>query len=905
MPDWKSYVRDHLPPLSVPAAREREIVEELAQQLEQRFSEELARGASELEAAEFAREQFSDWDRLGSEIRKAERRVLAPLAEKVPENWKAALSEDQLRSRRGGNVVRHFLQDVRYALRLLKKSPSFTALVVFTLALGIGANSTIFSVVNAVLLRPLPYFESDRLVNIVDSNPSNGWPRFSSAPANFLDWRERAHSFEHLVAYANDEWNAAIGELPEHWVGVAGTQGFFETLRARPEYGRLFNDDDFVEGKSNVLVISDALWRKQFSGDPDVIGRGISLEGKSFTVIGVMPPDFHFGGPDKLFWSPFPFDSSLRTARGAHFLRVMGRLRDGIRIEQAQAEMTLIAAQLEKQYPQTNGGWTARVESMQAASVRTVRTALLVLLGAVAGVLLIACANAANMLLARAAVRRREIAMRTALGASRSRIVIQLLTESTVLASAGGALGLIIAVCSARALATLPPQLLPRANSIHVDLRVLLFTFALAMVTGILFGTVPALFGSRGDLAGSLKEGGRASTASWAGMRKALIVSEVALAFILLAGSGLLIRSFARLTSVQPGFATESRLIFSISLPSSRYKTPQQQTAFFEQAREKLAAMPGVLSTSLTSLVPMSGDSSLWSIGINGQENGAALPSAMYYLVDPGYRAAMGIPLIQGRDFSDRDNAASQHVVIVNDYFARTLLPGQNPIGQHVQLGRNYSVVREIVGVAGTVKQEGLDEKATYQVYEPLAQMPRGTMTFILKAATDAPLSLLPAAQRTIQSIDAQMPITNPSTFEQEMSESVALPKLRAFLLGIFAALAVALALVGLYGVMSYTVTEQTQEIGVRMALGAIPRDVYQLILGRGMTLVAIGIALGIAGAFGLTRLLESFLFGVSPHDAWTLASSVFAFVAIAAVACLVPARRAAKLDPLIALRYE
>ena len=905
MPDWKRYVHEHLPALNVPPVREREIVEELAQQLEQRFLDEVAQGTSENEAADFARAQFSDWKRLGAEIRTAERPLFETATNKLPASVRVALSEGGVRQRKGGSMVADIFQDLRYALRMLKKSPSFTALIVLTLALGIGANSTIFSVIHAVLLRPLPYADPERLVSIIDSNPSNGWPRFSSSPANFLDWRRGAHSFENLVAYASDEETTIVGDTPERWLGLAGTQGFFEVLHARPELGRLFNDADFAVDKSNVLLLSDALWRGEFGADPAVIGRTLMLDGKPGTIIGVMGPEFQFGGPDKQFWIPFPFDVQLSGARGAHFLSVMGRLKQGVTIKSAQAEMTLIAAHLEKQYPASNAGWTARVEKMLPPGVRKVQTALWVLLAAACGVLLVACANAANMLLARAAVRKREIAVRTALGASRVRIVRQLLTESVALAVAGGVLGLAMAFASARVLAALPPSLLPSASAIHVDSGVLVFTLAVVAATAILFGIAPAISVTRDDLQGTLRQGGRGTTEAWTRMRRGLVIVEVALAFVLLFGSGLLMRSLARLTEVNPGFQMSGRLTFSLSLPSAAYKTPQQQAEFYRQTREKLAALPGISSASLTSLVPLNGDDSLWTIGINGQANKTSLPSATYYLVDPTYLRAMGIPLLQGRDFSDQDTAGSQHVVIINDYFARTLFPGQNPIGQHIQLGRNYSVVREVVGVAATVKQEGLDDKETYEAYEPLAQMPRAGMTFILKTATGDPMSALPSVRAGLKQIDAQLPITNPAILEQELGESLALPRFRTTLLGIFAGLAVALALLGLYGVMSYAVTEQTQEIGVRMALGAIERDIYKFVLGRGLLLVAIGILIGAAGSFAATKVLQSFLFDVTAHDPWTIAAVTLLFAAVATAACLVPARRAAKVDPLVALRYQ
>ena len=898
MPDWKQHVREHLPALGVSGAREHEIVEELAQQLEQAYNDALAAGSTPAQAAASATAQFADWEALATEIRHAERPVTENIERHVPDTCKFALNEQHVRKRRGGNMIGDFLQDVRYAFRMLRKNPGFTAL-----ALGIGANSTIFSVVDAVLLRPLPYPQSDRLMNVLESNPKNGWPRFSVSPANFLDWRNQSRSFEQLFAIGQDESNVTVGDFPEHWVGVAATPGLFEALRVRPQLGRVFGDDDFVAGKSDVLVLSDALWRGKFGADPNVIGRNIAMDGKPYPIIGVMPPGFQFNAPNKMYWLPFPFGTSLAAARGAHFLDVVGRLRDGVTPAQAQAEMIGIAANLEKQYPDSNKDWSAIVEPLQSTGVRNVHTALLVLLGAVGFVLLIACANAANMLLARATVRRREIAIRVALGAGKLRIVRQLLTESVLLALCGGAAGLAITFWSTRALAALPPALLPRAASIHVDIRVLLFTFVLALITGIVFGVVPALAILRGDLANTLKEAGRSGSGR-SRLRKVLVVAEVALAFVLLAGSGLMVRSFERLTAVEPGFNTGGKLAFDMQLPSARYKTPEQRTLFFRQAKERLQVLPGVTSVTMTSLVPLSGELSLWTFGINGQQNSTSLPSALYYEVDPDYLHAMGIPLIQGRNFTESDNASSPHVCIINDFFARTMFPGRDPIGQHIQIGNNYSISREVVGVVGSVKQAGLDDKETYQIYEAYAQLPRSGTTFIVQTASE-PMAMLPAVRHAIQQVDPQEPVAKPRTLEQVASEAVALPRFRTLLLGLFGALAVVLALVGLYGVMSYTVTQQTQEIGIRMALGAQQRNIYGLIVLRGMALVGIGVATGLVASLAMTRLLAVFLFGVTPRDPATLASVILLFAAVAAIACWIPARRASQVDPLVALRHE
>lgn len=795
-------------------------------------------------------------------------------------------------------------QDLGYGLRMLARAPGFTLIAILTLALGIGANSAIFSVVDAVLLRPMPYPAADKLVYLVDSNPSHGWPRFSASPANFLDWRAQNRSFEEMVAYSTDTSNIVLGDVPDHWQGLAVTRGLFDALRVQPALGRALNDDDFVAGNDRVLILSDALWRGAFGADPGVLGRGIQMDGNLYTIVGVMPSSFHFGGERTLYWTPFVFDSSLATARGAHFLHVLARVRDGASLASAQSEMKQIAMQLERQYPNYNKDWTVLVEPMRETTVRDVHGALLVLLGAVGFILLIACANTANMLLSRAVARRREMAIRTALGATRLRIVQQLLTESVLLAFAGGALGLFIASLSNGVLASLPEQILPRAQSIHVDARVLAFTFALALVTGIVFGLAPALGLVKEDPAKRLKEAGSLAGRARGGLRRALIVTEVALAFVLMNGSGLLIRSFMRLTDVQPGFQSQSRLTFDVELPHARYGTETRWAAFFDQARERLAALPGVQSVDMTSLLPLNGDLSVWTFGVNGQPNGASLPSATYYLVSPGYFRDLGIPLLSGRDFTAQDSASAPHVCVINDFLARTAFPGRNPIGQRIQFGRNYEVVREIVGVVGSVKQEGLDTGETFQVYEPFDQMPRLSMTFIVHSNGD-PRSLIGFARQVIRQIDAQQPIVNPRMLDDYASEAVAMPRFRTALLGVFAGLAVVLALIGLYGVMSYAVTQQTQEIGIRIALGAQRRDIYGFVLREGMLLVAAGVALGVASAFELTKFVASFLFGVTPRDPATVAGVVLLFAGVAALACLVPARRAGRVDPMVALRYE
>ncbi|HKM91890.1 MAG TPA: ABC transporter permease [Candidatus Acidoferrales bacterium] len=904
MPDWKQFVRERLGSLGVSGPREQEIVEEIAQQLEQVYADALARGASEAGAQQVAAATVPDWAGLAREIRLAERPIAARAASHLPEHWQPAAQEERLRERRGGNMLADIVQDLRFAMRMLRKNWSFAALVAVTLALGIGANSTIFSVVYAVLLRPLPYPDSKDLVYIRESNVAKGWPSFSVSPANFLDWRAQNRSFEQTVALANGTFNYAGGEYPVQWEGLSATQGFFEMLRSRPAFGRTFGEGDFQPGRDHVLVISDGLWRSAFGADRGAVGKSITLDGEAYEIIGVMPGDFQFGGLKTSLWLPFVIGDSLKTVRGAHFLNTMARLRPGVTLEQARDDMSNIGRQLEKQYQDTNGGWGVVVTRAQEAAGRSVRPALLVLLGAVGLVLLIACANAANMLLARATVRYREIALRHALGASRLRLLRQLLTESVVIALGGGLLGLLVAIWSVRTLAALHPAFLPRSQSVTVDWHVLLFTLALAMATGIAFGLAPGLVVVGGNLSEALKEGGRSAAGGRGRLRQMLVVAEVALAFVLLFSAGLFVRSFDRLTAVEPGFRTGGTLAFDVSLPRAHYSSEVQQRAFYEQAQQHMAALPGVDSVVMTSLVPMSGDDEMYSLGLAGQADSESSPSALYYLVTPGYFRATGIRLLAGREFTSEDSATAPHVCVINDLMARGLFPGRDPIGQRIQIGRNYAIVREIVGVAASVNHYGLDEKAGMQVYEAFAQMPRRSMTFLVRTGGD-PMSMLAAARHVVQQLDPQQPVTNPTTLEDVVSESVALPRWRTVLLGLFAGLAVLLSLVGLYGVMSYTVTQQTQEIGVRMAMGAQRWDVQRLILSRGMGLVAAGVGIGVVTAFATGKFLATFLFGVTAHDPATLAAAALLFGAVAAVACWAPARRATRVDPLHALRYE
>ncbi len=557
------------------------------------------------------------------------------------------------------------LQDIRYAFRMLRKSPGFTSIVVLTLALGIGANATIFSVINAVLLRPLPYPQPEQLVRVLESNPGKGWPTFSVAPPNFLDWRAQTHTLDGIAAYEPNGYTYTGGDTPDHWSGPLVTERFFEILRAQPELGRTFSADEFQMGKNHVIVISDSLWRSAFGADRNVIGRNVSLDGQAYTVIGVMGPQFHFPSPASQVWLPLVFTpDEIKDARGAHYLGDIARLADGTSVAQAQAEMTAIAARLEKQYPKSNTGWTAAVLPLsQSGGVKQVRPALMILLGAVGFVLLIACANSANMLLARATVRQREIAVRLTMGASRGRLIRQLLTESILLSCVGAALALLIAFWSTRVISTLPATFLPRAQYVSLDTTVLLFTIALAFFTGLLFGAAPAIAMVRGELGESLKEGGRTGTGARAGLRKVLVVAEVMLAFVLLAGAGLLMRSFSRLSDVDPGVQTARRYTFTVNVPNKQYATPQQQSGLYDQIQQRVAALPGVESVVYTTLLPVSGDDEDYEVGRASDASGVNNPSALSFRITPGYMKALGIPIsVRPRVYSCRQSFCGESV---------------------------------------------------------------------------------------------------------------------------------------------------------------------------------------------------------------------------------------------------
>ena len=795
-------------------------------------------------------------------------------------------------------------QDVRYGIRMLLQNPGFTFVAVIALALGIGANAAIFSVVNAVLLRPLPYDDPSRLM-VLKENKLPQFPEFSVSPGNFLDWQKQNTTFEQIAAVNGSAYNLLTESEPERLIGARVTAGLFEVLGARPAQGRSFLDEEDQPGHENVAILSDGLWRRRFGADPDIIGRSLTLNATSFTVIGIMPPTFQFPDRETALWTPIAFNANQAQQHGSHYLAVIGRLKTGTTPEQANTEINSIAAQLAEQFPNSNTGWRANVFPMQEYDVRDIKPALLVLLYAVVLVLLIACANVANLLLARSTARQKEMGIRTALGASRWRIARQLLTESVLLSLVGGGAGLVLARWGLASMVALAPQDLSSIRNITLDSRVLGFTLIVSLLTGLIFGLAPALQASSTNLNERLKEGGRGTTGSHHRVRGALVVTEVAIALLVLVTAGLLIRSFNRLQQVDPGFNPRNALAVGVSLPGKKYPQSDQQSAFFTRLIERVSTLPGVTAVGASQSLPIQGD---YVLGFNIQGRPPEPPgeglSTNYYAVTPDYFKAMGIRLLRGRTFTEHDNKDAARVAVINEEMARRSFPDEDPIGKGINVTNGPETFRQIVGIVADVKQYGLAQPTTMQTYEPYLQNPFSGMTLVVR--TDGDLGTLSGAIRgEVLAIDREQPLSRVRPLVQVVSESMARERFLMLLLGIFAAVALTLAAVGLYGVISYSVTQRTHEIGIRAALGAQRKDVLKLIVGHGMMLALTGVGIGLVVAFAATRLMATLLFGITATDAFTFVAIPAILTGVALVSCLVPARRATKVDPMIALRYE
>jgi putative ABC transport system permease protein len=806
------------------------------------------------------------------------------------------------------------LQELRYGARRLRLSPAFTAIVVVTLALGIGANTAIFSVVNAVLLRPLPYRAPDQLITIEHFYPSLNALEAPVSALGFSEYRDKTRSFDGVAVQSG--WGANLTGFgdPERLQASRVTGQYFSTLGVSAARGRTIVPGEDEAGKERVVVLSDALWHRLFAGDPSAIGKKLQLNGNSYDIIGIMPPGFRdFFNRTAELWVPLAFTpQQLGSGRTNEWLSLTARLKPGVTIESAKTEMSVFAEQLKKSYPDDYPpDWTLKVTSLNQKATGKIRPALLILLGAVGFVLLIACANVANLLLARAASRQKDVAIRTALGATRWHLIRQLLVESVLLAVIGGALGLVLAWVGVRSLSAGPLTQLVGSAGVSIDATVLAFTIALSVVTGLLFGIVPAVQISMTRFHDTLKEGGRSVSADRGSqaVRRLLVVAEVALALMLLAGAGLLIKSFSRILGVSPGFEAKSVLTMNVSLPGARYPNDTARIAFWDQTLPKLAAIPGVRAVGATSTMPFGGGWSTGTFNVEGytpkpQENA---PWGDIRLATPGFAEALRIPVKKGRFVNEQDLPSSPQVVVVDEEMVRRYWPNTDPIGKRIYFdppsGQPIQYI-EVVGVVGHAKQEGLDAEDRVQLYFPYKQGPQGFMSVAIRTDV-APETIISAVKQAVQSVDKDQPLANVKTMEQLLSDSVGQRRLSMLLLGLFATIALALASIGIYGVMSYSVALRSRELGIRMALGAARGNVLQLVMRQGMTLVVIGLVLGVLGALGLTRFMATQLFGVQPTDPTTFTLVAVGLAMVAMVATLVPAMRATRVDPLEALRQE
>jgi predicted permease len=803
-------------------------------------------------------------------------------------------------------------RDLRFAARMLARSPGFTAVALATLALGIGANTAIFSVVDAVLLRPLPYGEPDRLVAVYQTLPSQGVSSNGASYPNYADWIAQTKSFESLGAVRMHDYTMTGQGEPALVAAGTATSNVFGLLRAVPLHGRglLASDDD--PGASPVVVLSEKLWHERFGGDPAAVGRTVRLDERIFSVVGVMPASFKTppNVPPAEIWTPLvqdPVFSDLREKRGGHYLTIVGRLARGVSRAQAQAELAAVAAELGRRFPKENEGWGVRLVPLAESFVAGVRTALLVLLGAVGLVFLIACANVANLLLARSTARAREVAIRTALGAGRGALARQFLTECLLLGLVGGGLGLAVAAAGTGSLRAWLPADLPKVGEIGLDARVLVFSFGASIAAVVVFGLAPSLQASGGNLSGALREGsaGAGESAGKRRLRHAFVAVETALSFVLLVGAGLLARSFARLQEVPLGFEPARVLTAGMSLPRSQYGQPGQWRSFYSTLVDRLRSEPGVESVAASLPLPLYGAGLNFAFQIEGRpERPGSDLTANYTAMTPNYFHVLGIPLLRGRLIGDGDVEGSPRVCVISSAFAKRFFPGEDPIGRRLDFGFRESVSREIVGIVGDVRRDGLGMESRPEMYVPFAQDPWWAAYAVVRTSGD-PARLAGTLRHDVRALDPTLPIESVQPMTEMVSDSVAQPRFRTTLLGLFGLVALLLAVIGIYGVIAYSVGRRTRELGIRMALGANRRDLLRLVIGEGLALTAAGLAIGAIGAAVLTRYLASLLFEIGRLDPATYAVVAATLLLAGLLACWIPARRAAHVDPLTALRSE
>jgi putative ABC transport system permease protein len=815
--------------------------------------------------------------------------------------------------------MRNLWNDLRFGLRILRRNPGFTLAAIVVLALGIGANTAIFSIVNAVLLRPLPYEDASRIMQVWHTPPAKSFPGitlFSVSPANYLDWRSQNSSFEHLAAYGFASFNVGGGERPEAIRGASVEPDFFSILGARPVQGRVFSPHENRPGQGHVIILGNHLWRDQFASDPGIVGRNILLDGENYTVVGVMATKFKF--PDWAdFWIPTAWTDQSRAVRGNHNYLAIGKLKSGLTVEQAKADLGVISTRLEQQYPEDDKGWGATVIPLREQIVGDVRPALLVLLGAVAFVLLIACANVANLVLAKTLARRKEIAIRTSLGASRAALLRQILVETLVLSLAGGALAMLLARFAIALIPKLLADRLPPSVEISRDGQVMAFTVFLALFAGILAGLLPALRFTRTDVNEALKQGqSRGSSDSGSGKtRGLLVVAEVALSLVLLIGAGLMVRSLLQLSSVQPGFDPNNVLTARLTVPAKKFAGPAAQISFFDQVLRQIRATPGVESAGLIDSLPMDGGGSHQPVAVEGQPvvPMADQPEVDVRMISPGYLPAMRVPLVRGRDLNDGDVVDRSHVVVISDSMAKRFWPNENPLGKHIALTFFADGPREVVGIVGDIKDDSLDQtRPAEALYWPISQFTSPPsqpwrsfgMSLAVRTSGD-PAGVISAVTSAVHQVDPEIPVVSAVSMESLRTASLSPQRFNVLLLGAFAGLALVLAAVGIYSVLAYTVRRRVREIGIRMALGATHSDVLRMVVTDGMKPILLGVSIGLAAALALSRVVASLIFGIRATDPLTFAGVSVLLVAVGLLATILPAYRATRIEPIRTLREE